>query len=106
MKVQLMEYGNKYDYEEIIRELDKKNLKKLEQYIKEIIPKMSYNLEYDLAYFLRQMRIKEVDKNFTEYNMKLFSNITIGYLVCKQDNIKWINCSCGAVGKFRRLKWD
>lgn len=98
--IQLKRYQERYKYLEGLDNLTVEEDKQLKQISEEMYEKMRINVQYlpnNLYKFSSVRGIRFV-------HPKARNSAIIFHYLISNENVEWINCSCGGLGKFRRIK--
>ncbi len=74
---------------DVVEQVNKEELEKGEYFSNDIIKYLSTRIDFD---------------KYSKKNVFFTSRETIAYAVISSEKILWINCDCGSVGKFRKVK--
>lgn len=100
MERQLGSYQARYKSDKKLRELSKEQRGKLTEIIIKGVEDTPIGKEFDISYFMRLIRPAYAqEEELKGINLGIGE---IGHCLVAMDNIKWINCQCGGVGKFRK----
>lgn len=102
METQLNQYDTRYRASKKINALDVVQLADLLDAINKAIDSMRVGQEVDASYLVRKIRpAYKASEALAGVNLGIAE---IGYMATADDRIKWINCQCGGVGKFRKVE--
>ncbi len=104
MKKQLDLFNSRYDYSMVLNKIkqeEQEELHILRKIIDDIVNDISNGMIVQYPYVLKQIKKHE---DLRKLKSKRVASVTIiGMLLCESDELEWINCGCGDIGKFKKV---
>lgn len=95
-----MQYEARYKAKAKLKQLTEQQLVEFRDIINNAVLRTPVGKEYNVKHFMQMIRAEYKASSLAGVNLGIGE---IGYMLTEHEDIKWINCQCGGVGKFRRL---